>query len=311
MTSKYLRHLLAMLLLLVPAISTSAATTKEYVVYNVVGKAFLVEGKKQTELHASVRLKPSSFIKIEEESAVTLLDEKNSKMYSFTKKGTKTIKELINAAKSKNLSRLYVQYLLKELTDVSNKKMVHPDSYMQVAATVFRSENNEKQFVNELFNLLTAMGNGTDCVENLLVDETSSLSTDLDVNFDLVSCTTGNVISKEVAGDCACYVRVKNRTKNPLYVNVLNIDKDGNKYLVLPMYENLSCANLFVPADCTVSFSNEPFIFPEGPSDETFVLFASEEPVNFSVLMSPIKREGEGKMNVGTFRQFYQVKSAK
>ena len=288
MTSKMMKQLLVVLLLLAPILDISAAATKEYIVYSVAGKAFLVEGRQETELHANVRLKPNSMIKIENESAVTVLDEKNSKMFSFTKKGTNSVKSLVDLAtnKGKNLPKLYVEYLVKELANSSKKKMVHPDSYMQVSATVFRSESNEKQFVNEVFDLFTKKDQGTLSAESMMVDK------------DLA----------DKAGNSACYVRVRNRTMSPLYVNVLNIDRSGNKYLVLPMYEDLTCSNLFVPADCTVSFTNEPFIFPEGQSDETFVLFASEEPVNFSVLMSPLKREGEGKMKVGVFRQFYQVK---
>ncbi len=310
MTSKMMKQLLVVLLFLAPVFDISAAATKEYIVYSVAGKAFLVEGRQETELHANVRLKPNSMIKIENESAVTVLDEKNSKMFSFTKKGTNSVKSLVDLAtnKGKNLPKLYVEYLVKELANSSKKKMVHPDSYMQVSATVFRSESNEKQFVNEVFDLFTKKDQGTLSAESMMVDKQILMSTDMDVHFELVSCATGNVVTKEVAGNSACYVRVRNRTMSPLYVNVLNIDRSGNKYLVLPMYEDLTCSNLFVPADCTVSFTNEPFIFPEGQSDETFVLFASEEPVNFSVLMSPLKREGEGKMKVGVFRQFYQVK---
>ena len=310
MISKFKKQMLMVLLALVPIVSLSAATPKEYVVYNVVGKAYLVDGKKKVDILANMRLTPSSLIQIEDESAVTVLDEKNCKMFSFSKKGTDTVSKLVNAAKnkSKNLSKLYVEYLLKELTTSSKKKMIHPDSYMQVAATVFRSESNEKQLVNEIISLFTKKTDDAANIESLLVDETNLLATDMDVSFDLVSCATGNIVSQEIDGNSACYVRVRNRTFRPLYVNVLNIDKQGNKYLVLPMYEDLTCANLFVPADCTVSFTSEPFIFPEGQSDETFVLFASEEPVNFSVLMSPLKREGEAKMNVGTFRRFYHVK---
>ena len=189
MTSKMMKQLLVVLLLLAPILDISAAATKEYIVYSVAGKAFLVEGRQETELHANVRLKPNSMIKIENESAVTVLDEKNSKMFSFTKKGTNSVKSLVDLAtnKGKNLPKLYVEYLVKELANSSKKKMVHPDSYMQVSATVFRSESNEKQFVNEVFDLFTKKDQGTLSAESMMVDKQILMSTDMDVHFELLS----------------------------------------------------------------------------------------------------------------------------
>ena len=124
MISKFKKQMLMVLLALVPIVSLSAATPKEYVVYNVVGKAYLVDGKKKVDILANMRLTPSSLIQIEDESAVTVLDEKNCKMFSFSKKGTDTVSKLVNAAKnkSKNLSKLYVEYLLKELTTSSTRR---------------------------------------------------------------------------------------------------------------------------------------------------------------------------------------------
>ena len=106
MTSKMMKQLLVVLLLLAPILDISAAATKEYIVYSVAGKAFLVEGRQETELHANVRLKPNSMIKIENESAVTVLDEKNSKMFSFTKKGTNSVKSLVVIEEKDGSSRL-------------------------------------------------------------------------------------------------------------------------------------------------------------------------------------------------------------
>ena len=61
---------------------------------------------------------------------------------------------------------------------------------------------------------------------------------------------TGRPVGAHVAPNTACYVRVKNNTSEPLYVNVLNIDTQGNKYMVLPMDEGF----LFLMIDFRYSF---------------------------------------------------------
>ena len=54
MISKFKKQMLMVLLALVPIVSLSAATPKEYVVYNVVGKAYLVDGKKKVDILANM-----------------------------------------------------------------------------------------------------------------------------------------------------------------------------------------------------------------------------------------------------------------
>jgi hypothetical protein len=143
--------------------------------------------------------------------------------------------------------------------------------------------------------------------EQLLCNPANTLQTDMDVRFELVSCDTGFEIKDKVEGNTGSYVRVHNNTEEALYVNVLNIDRQGNKYLILPVDEAATCAHLLVPPMSTVSFKSEPFIFSEEPSEEAFILIATQDPVDFSILMNPIKG-GKGKsMKSGLSRKHYRV----
>ena len=89
MTSKMMKQLLVVLLLLAPILDISAAATKEYIVYSVAGKAFLVEGRQETELHANVRLKPNSMIKI------ILLQLNEAQVYTATKMAKNSHSKLV------------------------------------------------------------------------------------------------------------------------------------------------------------------------------------------------------------------------
>jgi hypothetical protein len=87
----------------------------------------------------------------------------------------------------------------------------------------------------------------------------------------------------------------------------LDIDEKGNKYLVLPVDSAATCAHLLVPPMSTISFKSDPFIFSDNPIKETFILMATQDPVDFSILMNPIKKGRAKPIKLGVSRNIYQV----
>ena len=295
-------HLFALMFAL---LTSSVASAADYLVYSVVGTAKVYEGSKPVALSARKTLTASSRLVIGKESAVTVLDEVNSKMYSFTTEGTNTVGTLLKAAKApKNLSKQYLSYMVKQLFSKESKNLTHPSAYMQATATSYRATARD----SFLLNRLASMSDQAVAVESSLIQPKNLLSTDMDVRFDLVSCETGLPVNPEVDVNTNCYVRVTNGTEEPLFVNVLDIDERGNKYLVLPVDEAAICAHLLVPARSTVAFKSEPFEFSEANSRETFLLVATEEPVDFSILMNPIRGNGGEQMKSGIYRAAYKTK---
>lgn len=295
-------HLFVLAIVLLTSSTVKAA---DYLVYSVVGTAKIYEGTKTVSLNARKTLTANSKLIIGKESAVTVLDETNSKMYSFTAEGTNTVGSLLKAAKApKSLSKQYLSYMVKQLFSKESKNLSHPSSYMQATATSYRATARD----SFLLNRLASMSELPNAVESSLIQPKNLLSTDMDVRFDLVSCETGLPVNSEVDVFTNCYVRVTNGTEEPLFVNVLDIDERGNKYLVLPVDEAATCAHLLVPARSTVAFKSEPFEFSEANSRETFLLVATEEPVDFSILMSPIRGNGGDQMKSGIYRVAYKTK---
>lgn len=278
-----------------------------YTVYSVIGNTKVVQGKKAVPLLPRRQLNVSNRLMIEAESAVTLLDEKNNKMYSFSTEGTHTVGQLVEKTQSraKNVSKQYMSYLVKQLFSKGSSKMSHPNTYMQVTATSYRSATSDSMLLSRISQSLPDIDGKTG--EELLCTPGSMLDSDKDVRFELISCDTGFTIDKTVKGNTGSYVRVHNDSEEALYVNVLDIDEQGNKYLVLPVDSAATCAHLLVPPMSTVSFKSEPFIFSDEPSKETFILIATEEPVDFSILMNPIRRSNKRAMKSGFYRNFYQV----
>ena len=283
------------------------AQAASYVVYSVVGDVKFFDGKKNVTLTARKTVTDMSKLIIDAESAVTVLDEVHSKMYSFTTPGTNTVKQLIAKAKApKNLSKQYLSYMVKQLFSKESKNLSHPSTYMQATATSYRATSKDSFLLNKLEAIF--MKRSGNSVESSLIQPQNKVESDLDVSFELISCATGLPVDKNVDVATSCYIRVTNSTDDPLYVNVLDVDANGNKYLVLPVDEAATCSHLFVPGNSTVSFKAEPFEFSEPKSKETFLLIATEEPIDFSILMNPIRGNGGSTMKSGIYRMFYETK---
>ena len=285
-----------------------AVHAQTYTVYSVIGNAKLIDGKKSTLLSARTVVSANTILSIGAESAVTLLDEKNSKMISFSTEGTFSVSQLIDKKnnKSKSVTRQYMSYLIKQLFSNESQKMSHPDSYMQVTASSYRSVMNDSMLLNRILQNIPMEYGIT--AEQQFCSSKTELNSDLNVYFELVSCETGFIIDRQVKCNTGSYVRVHNESEEALYVNVLNIDEDGKKYLVLPVDEAATCAHLLVPPMSTVSFKSEPFIFSSSPIAETFILVASQEPVDFSILMNPFNHSNGKTMKIGLYRNVYYVR---
>ncbi len=299
------------LFILLLALMPLTLVAQSYTVYSVVGTARWHNGKTMVPLKPRKVVSNQTKLQIGAESAVTVIDEKNAKMYSFTSPGTNTVADLIKDLhdNSKSLSKQYLSYVVKQLFSDDSEKMSHPNTYMQATATAYRSSSNDSLLINQLGELLEVSSAPADkSVESMLIDPATSVDTDYDIEFDLIDCSTGEPLGEHIAPNTSCYLRVSNQTSELLYMNLLDIDRQGNKYLVLPMDAAATCAHLLVPAMSTVSFKTEPFIFGDEPSEETLLLMAVREPVDFSIVMDNIKTGGKSTMRVGLNRRFYQVR---
>ena len=294
--------------MLLTLLFASAINAQTYTTYSVIGNVRIVEGKKSVPLSVRKQINAKTRLYIGAESAVTVLDETNNKLFSFSSEGTSSVGNLIEKAsnRGKSISKQYMSYLVKQLFSDESQRMSHPDTYMQVTATSYRSASNDSMLINRIAQSLPQMSGLS--IEQQLCKSENNLESDMDVKFELISCDTGFEIKDVVEKNTGSFVRVHNNTDNALYVNVLDIDEKGNKYLVLPVDEAATCAHLLVPPMSTVSFKSEPFIFSEDPMKETFILVATQEPIDFSILMSPIQSWNGKPMKSGLYWNTYRVK---
>ena len=245
------------------AMGATTARAQKYVVYSVVGKAYVQHGERFEPITARRYFTPKSRLKITEESAVTIIDEAKLKMFSFTRPGVNTVGSLIDLSskRTKSLTKQYMSYLVKQLFNSNGKKMLHPDAYMQVTGTSYRAEATDSLMAARVVRIAAEGTAPEGTTEQQLFSSSNLIASDLDVQFELVDVQTGRPVGAHVAPNTACYVRVKNNTSEPLYVNVLNIDAQGNKYMVAPVATDASditdtsfTANWLAPEGITVDY---------------------------------------------------------
>ncbi|MCH4156336.1 MAG: hypothetical protein LKF31_08540 [Muribaculaceae bacterium] len=302
---KYLLFVFVMVLLI--PFTVSAAKGHVYIVYSVIGDVYKINGGTKSKLSACTQLEAAQNVQIPKGCAVTLLDRESNKMYSSCKIGTNTVSNLVESvANPKSLSSQYMGYIVKLLFEQKKSKDIHPNAYMQSTATSYRSAtNNDSTFLNAVLKSIRSSFNSN--YEQTLRGKGTVLSTSYNVNFDIISCVTGMPVAGRISGGESCYFRIRNKSNTPLYCNVLNIDSLSNKSLLLPIDSAMTCSNLIVPSDGEVDFKSEPFVFSTAKSLETFLLLATEEPVNFSVLLVKkyeIINSNKSEMPVGIFRKF-------
>ena len=287
-----------------------AGTNNLYVIYSVIGNVYKINGNSKSNLRPRMQVESSTVIMIPKGCAISIIDRVGGKMYSIAKIGTSDVGSLIQSVITpKSLSKQYMGYLIKQLFNQDTEKLVHPNAYMQSTATSFRSETKDSLFLESVCNLIKLREDKN--VEQMLCDQNAILFTGYNVKFDIISCATDMPISTTVAEGESCYLRICNKSTTPLFCNVVNIDSLSKKSLLLPIDSAVTCANLLVPENGEVDFKSEPFIFSSSKSKEAFLLFATEEPVDFSILLSK-KLSVSGRwtlfMPLGVYRKIIYTK---
>lgn len=273
-------------------------------VYSVIGDVYVENGQQKTRLKPRAAVSGSDVLIVPNGAALNLLDETRSLLHSIATPGRMTLSAFLSKQRTapQSLSKQYLSYLVKHLFTKESQKLSHPDCYMQSTGTSYRGENVDSTFISSLLLKLPANAQNFDsdiCRRDVFP------TTDMNVTFSIVSCDTGLPIVGSVPANESCYLLVKNQTEKALYVNVLDVDPHGTKYLLLPVDSAASCSHLLVPGLSEVAFKSEPFIFGKDSKDETFVLFAVEEPVDFSILMNPVRINDKKRtpMTIGMYKK--------
>lgn len=245
-------------------------------VYSSTGTAEVQKGSEWSRLKKRDVLSSNDVIRIGQNSSLTLLDKKGEKMYSIPQSSAKTLSVLIDELKGKqqNVTSQFFNHAMKSMFNGGADRISH-----EAAGCTYRGDIVENDIAKSLF----AKMNGTS------LKGATNQKTDYAISFELVEREGNRDIQNEAKIGGQAIFRVKNSGDKPMYVNVLDMDSNGDTYVCLPMDDAQTMAHLLIPAESTIDLIDFPIEFTEPAGEERMVLIATEEPYDLRIVNKYLK----------------------
>lgn len=245
-------------------------------VYSSTGVAEVQKGSEWTKLKKRDVLSANDVVRIAQNSSLTLLDKKAEKMYAIPQSGAKKLATLLDELKGKqqNVTAQFFNHAMKSMFNGGSDRISH-----EAAGCTYRGDIVENDIAKSLF----AKMNGTS------LKGATNQRTDYAISFELVEREGDNSIQGEAKIGGQAIFRVKNNGDKPMYVNVLDLDSEGETYVCLPMDDAQTMAHLLIPAESTIDLVDFPIEFTEPAGEERMVLIATEEPYDLRIVNRYLK----------------------
>lgn len=233
-------------------------------VYSVIGVAEKQVNGKWQLLQKRDQLSETDIVRVGDNSALSVLDRKAEKLYSFAQTNSKKMSELIASYKGKqSYSANFVSHASKALFNGGSDRISH-----EAAGCTYRGDIIENDIAQAL--VFRAKGKSFDSYDNA--------ATDYAVTFEVLDRETKQSLEGVVKIDKQAIFRIKNNSESALYINILDIDSQKNRSVCLPIDDATTMSHLLIPANCTIDLSTYPVQFAEPAGVDNLILIATEEP---------------------------------
>ena len=291
MKKSFLIALLSMLVSLVCA--------QDIYVYSVIGKAEKQKDCKWVALQKRDPLQLSDMIRVDNNSALSFIDRKAEKIYSISQNNGQKVSELIANYKSKqSYASNFVSHASKSLFNGGSDRISH-----EAAGCTYRGDIIE----NDIAKAILAKHNGSP------LGSMNNAKTDYAISFSILDRRTKAELEGVVALDSQAVFRIKNNSDTPLYVNILDINKNGEKYDCLPIDDATTMSHLLIPGNCTIDLTTYPVEFSEPVGIDNLILIATEVPYDLRQVMKYFDKADASKVQssnypVGVYCKKIEVK---
>ncbi len=291
MKKSFLIALLSMLVSLVCA--------QDIYVYSVIGKAEKQANGKWVALQKRDPLLLTDMIRVDNNSALSFIDRKAEKIYSISQNNGQKVSELIANYKSKqSYASNFVSHASKSLFNGGSDRISH-----EAAGCTYRGDIIE----NDIAKAILAKHNGSP------LGSMNNAKTDYAISFSILDRRTKAELEGVVALDSQAVFRIKNSSDTPLYVNILDINKNGEKYDCLPIDDATTMSHLLIPGNCTIDLTTYPVEFSEPVGIDNLILIATEVPYDLRQVMKYFDKADASKVQssnypVGVYCKKIEVK---
>lgn len=264
------------------AFAAFVASAQDYKILSVIGKVEYRKGNAYVPASRRLSLSAGDNLRLGDNSAVSILNDKDKKVYSYGKKGDVTVGEVVKV-KTSALKRYFDHF-------VSSLRSGSTDDISFNANVVYRAANSEED------------------IYYALADD--NRHSDLSLSLGLIDGNGDKVGSTMNLGDRFIF-RVTNSTAQPLFVNVLSVDADGVWFDCLPMDSGGTMSHLLIPAESTVDLTEYVMEITEPGGYNRFTLTACDAPFDLRRVIA--MRNGGQKVSapqtkVGTYNKIITIK---
>ncbi|MBR1807770.1 MAG: hypothetical protein IJ776_00065 [Paludibacteraceae bacterium] len=261
-------------------------------VYQLVGESFLVKDKEETILYKTQQLQPTDLVRTAEYASLTLLDDKRKKLFTVQTTEPMKVEDIISRPE-RTVSLLEEAFygIFQSMRKDNQKSVAH---YQQQAGVTYRGDNEDMAVAMALTaksSTLTALSNQ---------------QTDYPVLLRLLDLQTLQPVSTASVG-MHLIAEVENRSNTVLYVNLIDIDTEGNTSILFPMDEQSSMLHLIVPAYSVIRFTDYPFTIYGPTGTDRFVLVAFNKPYNLKHALELMPLQGNNTEKIGFYTTPLQI----
>lgn len=277
----------------------SLVCAQDIYVYSIIGKAEKQANGKWVALQKRDPLLLTDMIRVDNNSALSFIDRKAEKIYSISQNNGQKVSELIANYKSKqSYASNFVSHASKSLFNGGSDRISH-----EAAGCTYRGDIIE----NDIAKAILAKHNGSP------LGSMNNAKTDYAISFSILDRRTKAELEGVVALDSQAVFRIKNSSDTPLYVNILDINKNDEKYDCLPIDDATTMSHLLIPGNCTIDLTTYPVEFSEPVGIDNLILIATEVPYDLRQVMKYFDKADASKVQssnypVGVYCKKIEVK---
>lgn len=277
----------------------SMVCAQDIYVYSVIGNAEKQENGKWVALQKRNPLQMNDVVRVGNNSALSFIDRKAEKIYSVSQNNGQKISEIIANYKGKqSYAANFVSHASKALFNGGSDRISH-----EAAGCTYRGDIVE----NDIAKAILAKHKGS------ALGSMNNANTDYAISFSILDRRTRAELEGVVALDSQAVFRIKNSSETPLYVNILDINKDGEKYDCLPIDDATTMSHLLIPGNCTIDLTTYPVEFSEPVGTDNLILIATEVPYDLRQVMKYFDKADASKIQdanypVGVYCKKIEVK---
>lgn len=272
------------------------AGAQNLIVYNVTGSAEKQDGTSWKPLARREVLQENDVVRVGENSALSILDKGSSKVYALKQGNAQKVAALIAGIKDNqnSASGKYFDHMVGSLFNGNSSTVSHNAAGCSYRGASIENDMARTIAFKQANNSLVGISNGT---------------SDYDVRFDVIDRINGANLSNVQIGKEA-FFRITNNSDVDLYVNIIDVNAEGELYDCMPVDEGMTLSHLLIPAKSTIDLKDYPIAFAEPMGTDHLLLLAYPEPFDLRIVNKVLLTPGLSaakSCNLGVYNKSIKI----